>query len=143
MKAQDVMTKNVHVVTMDTSIMEVARLMAREDIGSVPVHADDKLVGMVTDRDIVVRAIAEGLDASSTRAGDVMSESIKYCRADDDVVAIARNMSELGVRRLPVVDADKRLVGFISQRNGWGAFGAGACVLLQGTLATCMGLAAR
>ena len=126
MKAQDVMTKNVHVVTMDTSIMEVARLMAREDIGSVPVHADDKLVGMVTDRDIVVRAIAEGLDASSTRAGDVMSESIKYCRADDDVVAIARNMSELGVRRLPVVDADKRLVGFISLANIASANNAGA-----------------
>ncbi len=117
MKASDVMTKNVHVVSPDTSLMEVARLMAREDIGSVPVHGDDKLIGMVTDRDIVVRAIAEGLDSASTNAGDVMSESIKYCFADDDVDAIAKNMADLGVRRLPVVDSGKRLVGFISLAN--------------------------
>lgn len=133
MKAKDVMTKNVHVVAADTSILDVARLMAREDIGSVPVHRDDKLIGMVTDRDIVVRAIARGLDLDMARAGELMSEGVKYCYADDAVDDIAKNMSELGVRRLPVVDADKRLVGFISLANIASANDAAATdTLLEG-----------
>ena len=128
----EVMSVHVHVLGTEDTVESAARLMLREDIGSVPVHDDGKLVGMLTDRDIVVRGIAAGHDAD-TRIGDLMSPGVKYCYETDTVEAVARNMGELGVRRLPVVDAEKRLVGFVSLANIASADNAGATdSLLEG-----------
>lgn len=116
MKVSEVMSGDVVVVQQNDSIRTAAELMRSRDIGSVPVSADDRLVGMVTDRDIVVRALADGLDAN-TPVSQIMSEGIKYCFDDEDVRDVASNMAELRVRRLPVLDRDKRLVGFVSLSN--------------------------
>lgn len=115
-KIEDVMTRDVEVTHPDQTIAEAAALMAEADVGSLPVERDGRFVGMLTDRDIVVRAIAEGRDGS-TPVGEVMTEAVKYCYDDQDVAEVAANMAELGVRRLPVVDRDKRLVGFVSLGN--------------------------
>lgn len=116
MKVSEVMSGDVAVVQQHDSIRTAAQLMRSRDIGSVPVSADDRLIGMVTDRDIVVRALADGLDAN-TPVSQIMSEGIKYCFDDEDVRDVARNMADLRVRRLPVLDRDKRLVGFVSLSN--------------------------
>jgi CBS domain-containing protein len=116
MKVSEVMSGDVVVVQQQDSIRAAAELMRSRDIGSVPVSANDKLVGMVTDRDMVVRALAQGLDAG-TPVSQVMSVGIKYCFDDEELRDVARNMSELRVRRLPVVDRDKKLVGFVSLSN--------------------------
>ncbi|HSX58659.1 MAG TPA: CBS domain-containing protein [Tahibacter sp.] len=116
MKVSEVMSGEVYVVQKQDTIRDAAQLMRSKDIGSVPVSADDKLVGMITDRDIVLRALADGLDPS-TPVSRIMSEGIKYCFDDDDLRDVARNMSELQVRRLPVVDRAKKLVGFVSLSN--------------------------
>lgn len=116
MKVSEVMSGDVAVVQHNDSIRTAAELMRSRDIGSVPVSADDRLIGMVTDRDIVVRALADGLDAN-TPVSQIMSEGIKYCFDDEDVRDVASNMAELRVRRLPVLDRDKRLVGFVSLSN--------------------------
>lgn len=90
--------------------------MAAEDVGSLPVAENDRLIGMVTDRDIVARGIALGLDVRAT-VRDVMTENVKYCYDDEDISQVAQNMAELGVRRLPVVNRDKRLVGMVALSN--------------------------
>jgi len=110
---RDVMTGDVKIVGPSQTIRDAARLMASADIGSLPVGENDRLVGMVTDRDLALRAVAHGLD-HDTPVRDVMTTAVKYCRDHDDVEQVARNMAELGVRRLPVVDRDKRLVGILS-----------------------------
>ena len=112
----EVMTEDVYLVTPDQTIAEAALLMREKDVGSVAVHADDKLVGMLTDRDLAIRAVADGLD-SGTRVRDVMTEGIKYCFDDEEVDEVASNMAELEIRRLPVVNRNKRLVGFVSLSN--------------------------
>jgi CBS domain-containing protein len=112
-KVNEVMTRDIHIASPDQTIASAAAEMARADIGCLPVGDKDRLVGMVTDRDIVVRAVAKGLDAK-TPVSEVMTDSIKYCYDDQSVDEVARNMAELGVRRLPVVDRDKRLVGVIA-----------------------------
>lgn len=116
MKVSEVMSGDVVVVQQQDSIRATAELMRNRDIGSVPVSANDKLVGMVTDRDMVVRALAQGLDAD-TPVSQVMSVGIKYCYDDEELRDVARNMAELRVRRLPVVDREKKLVGFVSLSN--------------------------
>ena len=115
-KVNEVMTRDIHIASPDQTIASAAAEMARADIGCLPVGDKDRLVGMVTDRDIVVRAVAKGLDAK-TPVSEVMTDSIKYCYDDQSVDEVARNMAELGVRRLPVVDRDKRLVGVIALSN--------------------------
>ena len=115
-KVSDVMTRDIHIAAPDQTIADAAAEMARADIGCLPVGDKDKLVGMITDRDIVVRAVAKGLDAK-TQVSEVMTDSIKYCYADQSIDEVARNMAELGVRRLPVVNREKRLVGFIALSN--------------------------
>jgi CBS domain-containing protein len=115
-KVNEVMTRDIHIAAPDQTLAEAAAEMAKADIGSLPVGHKDKLVGMITDRDIVVRAIAKGLGAE-TPVRDVMTDNIKYCYDDQDVSEVAANMAELGVRRLPVVNREKRLVGFISLSN--------------------------
>ena len=116
-KISDVMTRErVVLVGPDQTIAEAASLMADADIGSLPVGEADRLVGMVTDRDIVLRAVAQGLGAD-TQVRRVMTDEIRYCYDDQDVSEVAQNMADLGVRRLPVVNRDKRLVGIVALSN--------------------------
>lgn len=113
MQVSECMTRNVELVTPDTPIRDAARKMASADAGVLPVGEDQRLVGMITDRDIAVRAVAEGLGVD-TRVGDVMSSEVKYCYADADADDVLDNMGKLQLRRMPVVDRDKRLVGIVS-----------------------------
>jgi CBS domain-containing protein len=115
-KISDVMTRNVRIANPDQTIREVASIMATADVGSLPVGEDDRLIGMITDRDIVLRAVAQGRDATTT-IRDVMTTRIEYCYEDDDVVGVAEKMAKLEVRRLPVLDRDKRLVGIVALSN--------------------------
>lgn len=114
MQIQDVMTADVSFVTPDTPILEIARKMREDDIGSTPVVENDRLVGMVTDRDIVVRAIADGGDIQTMKARNAMSPGVLYCFADETVEAVLENMGDQQIRRLPVVNREKRLVGIVS-----------------------------
>jgi CBS domain-containing protein len=108
------MTTRVTWVGPDATIAEIARRMRAEDIGSIPVALNDRLIGMVTDRDIVIRGVADDGDIARTTARQVMSQSILYCFSDESVAAVLKNMGENQIRRLPVVDRDKRLVGIVS-----------------------------
>jgi CBS domain-containing protein len=114
--AGDVMTRDVFLVTPEQTIAEAALLMRENDVGSVAVQRGDRLVGMLTDRDIAVRAVAENL-APATPVQEVMSDAIRCCFEDQDVDEVAANMAELEIRRLPVVNRDKRLVGIIALSN--------------------------
>lgn len=113
MKIREAMTRDVRMVRPDQTIREAAHLMAELDIGALPVEDSDRLVGMITDRDIAVRAVAEGHGAD-TMVRDVMSGEVKYCFDDQSVEEVTRNMGEQRLRRLPVVDRNKRLVGILS-----------------------------
>jgi CBS domain-containing protein len=110
------MSRDVCVIAPDDTLGRAAGVMAKHDIGSLPVGENDRLVGFITDRDIVVRALAQGMDASAT-VRQVMSREVKYCYADDDLDEVAMNMADLELRRLPVVDREKRLVGIVSLAN--------------------------
>lgn len=114
MKVKEAMHAGVTWVSPGTSVVEIARKMRDEDIGSVPVGENDRLVGMVTDRDITCRGIANGGDADRLTARDVMTDEIIYCRADDDLENAARIMEDREIRRLPVIDENKRMVGILS-----------------------------
>ena len=113
MKIADAMTRDVHVANPDQSIREAAQLMADLDAGALPVGEQDRLVGMITDRDIAIRAVAWG-KAPNTRIREIMTTEVKYCFEDQEVGAVARKMANIQVRRLPVVNRDKRLVGIIA-----------------------------
>lgn len=113
MQVAEAMTRDVRVVNPDQSIIEAAKMMADCDCGVLPVGENDRLVGMITDRDIVLRALARGMDGK-TKVRDVMSEDVKYCFEEDDLSNVARNMGDLQVRRLPVVSRDKRLIGIVT-----------------------------
>ena len=113
MKVSEAMTRTVRIADPDQSIREVARIMAEVDTGVLPVGENDRLVGMITDRDIAIRAVAEG-KGPDAKVREVMTPDIKYCFEDDDVDQVTRNMAENQVRRLPVLNRDKRLVGIIS-----------------------------
>lgn len=113
MKVSDAMSRDVRVANPSQSICEVACSMAQIDAGALPVGDKDRLVGMVTDRDIALRAVAAGKNAD-TPVREVMTREVKYCFEDEDLNHVAKNMAEQRVRRLPVVDRDKRLVGIIS-----------------------------
>lgn len=115
-KAGEVMTQECLVVAPEQTIAEAAMLMRDKDVGSLAVGSNDRLVGMLTDRDIAVRATAQN-KGPETPIREVMSEKVKYCFDDEDVDEIAQNMADLQVRRLPVVNREKRLVGFISLSN--------------------------
>ena len=112
-KIREVMTHKVHLASPNQTIKEIAREMADADVGSLPVGENDRLIGMITDRDIVLRAVAKGRDPQTT-VRDVMTERIQYCFDDDDVLGVAENMAKTGVRRLPVLNHDKRLVGIVA-----------------------------
>jgi CBS domain-containing protein len=113
MKVKEVMSRDVSMVSPTDTLQEAARTMARIDAGSLPVADNDRLVGMLTDRDIAIRAVAEGLPPSS-RVEQAMTRDIKYVFEDEDVEEVAEQMADLQVRRLPVVNRDKRLVGIVS-----------------------------
>jgi CBS domain-containing protein len=113
MKIKDVMTHDVSFVAPDAPIVEIAQRMRDEDIGAIPVTENDRIIGMVTDRDIVVRGIASGSMETAT-ARSVMSPRVLYCYEDQSVNEILENMGEQQVRRMPVVNRDKRLVGVVS-----------------------------
>ncbi len=126
MKISECMTPDVLTVRPDQKLSEVAKLMLDEDIGILPVANADRMLGMITDRDIVVRAVARGLDAQ-TPVKEVMSQEVLYCFEDQDVDDVAQNMSDLQVRRLPVVDRRKRLVGIITTGDLAREVGGEAC----------------
>lgn len=113
MHVSDIMTRDVHLASPNDTIATIARQMAENDIGFMPVGDHDRLVGMITDRDIVVRGVADGLDPQA-KVRDIMTTDVKYCFEDDEVDEVARNMGDIQVRRLPVVNRDKRLVGIVS-----------------------------
>ncbi len=113
MKVSDVMTRNVQVTAPDASIQEAARIMADIDAGSLPVGENDRLVGMITDRDIAIRAVAQG-KGPETPVRDAMTPEVKYCFEDDDIEEVASNMADAKVQRLPVMSRDKRLVGIVA-----------------------------
>lgn len=113
MRVADAMSCNVRVASPNQTIQDACRMMSQIDAGVLPVGESDRLVGMVTDRDIAVRAVALG-KGPETPVREVMTADVKYCFEDDDTEQVARNMGEQQVRRLPVVNRDKRLVGILS-----------------------------
>ena len=113
MRVSEAMTRDVRVANPNQSIRDVAKIMAEIDAGVVPVGENDRLVGMITDRDIAIRAVAAG-KGPDTPVRDVMTQEVKYCFDDDEVDNVAKNMADIQVRRLPVVNRDKRLVGILS-----------------------------
>jgi CBS domain-containing protein len=113
MKVSDLMTRDVRVANPDEAIQFVARIMADLDVGALPVGENDRLVGMITDRDIAIRGIAQGKGPDS-KVRDVMTADVQYCYDDQDIDEVAENMAGIQVRRLPVVNRDKRLVGILS-----------------------------
>jgi CBS domain-containing protein len=112
-KVAEVMTPNVTLVQPEQSIVEAAKTMAAVDIGALPVEENDRLVGMITDRDIVVRGIAKGITTDG-KVREVMTEKISYCFDDDEIEKAAEAMAQQRVRRLAVLNRGKRLVGMIS-----------------------------
>jgi CBS domain-containing protein len=120
LKCNGIMSESPTVCVPTDSVVEVARLMKESDVGSIPVvedRTDLRLIGIVTDRDLAMRVIAEGLDASATSVVDVMSRNLTTVGPDDDVDRAMDAMGEQQVRRVPVVDADNRLVGIIAQAD--------------------------
>ncbi|MGZ3687582.1 MAG: CBS domain-containing protein [Bdellovibrionota bacterium] len=113
-KLKDVMTKNVQFVSPDATIQDVAGQMKKLDCGSIPVGENDRLIGMITDRDIALRAVAEGRDPSKTLARDVMSHSVVYSYEDEECSEAAHIMEAKQIRRLIVLNRDKRMVGIVT-----------------------------
>lgn len=113
MRVSEAMTRDVRIANPGQSIRDVAKLMADIETGAVPVGENDQLVGMITDRDIAVRAVAIGR-GPDTPVGEVMSREIKYCFEDQTIDEVTQNMGELRIRRLPVLTRDKRLIGILS-----------------------------
>lgn len=115
MQVKDAMHKGVEWASPDTPLREIAKLMRQHDIGAVPIGDGDKLVGMVTDRDIVCNGLAaSNFDFATAKARDVMTKGIHTCRAEDELGAAVVHMQDLKVRRLPVIDRSKRMVGMLS-----------------------------
>ncbi|MEP0709051.1 MAG: CBS domain-containing protein [Parvibaculum sp.] len=113
MKVSEAMTNDVRIANPDDTIREAAQTLAELDAGALPVGEDDKLVGMITDRDIAIRAIAEG-KGPDTKVRDVMTPDVKYCFDDQEIDEVQKNMGENRVRRMAVINHDKRLVGILS-----------------------------
>lgn len=114
MQVQDAMTRNVELVNPSTCLADAARLLRDLGIGALAVGQDNRLVGMVTDRDLVIRGLAENADPGGVEVRHCMTPQVLYCYADQSVDEVAANMAQNQVRRLPVVDRDKRLVGIVA-----------------------------
>ena len=118
MKVKDAMHKGAFWVGPDTPITDIARLMQKNNIGAVPIGENDRLIGMVTDRDIVCKGLAkDGVEIRRATARDVMTAGIHCCGEEDDLNKAAAHMEELRVRRLPVINKDKRMVGVLSRHD--------------------------
>jgi CBS domain-containing protein len=113
MRISERMTRDVELAAPTQTILDAARMMAELDVGALPVGEDDRLVGMVTDRDIVIRGVAAGRGID-TPIREVMTEEIKYCYEDQTLEEVTRNMGNVQIRRLPVLNREKRLVGIVS-----------------------------
>ena len=113
MRINECMTRDVRMVDPDETLAKAALAMAEIDAGILPVAKDDRLVGMITDRDIAIRGVARGRGPDA-KVGEVMSPEVKYCFIDDDAEDVLNNLAEIQVRRLPVLDRSKRLVGIVS-----------------------------
>jgi CBS domain-containing protein len=114
MKASDAMTKKVELISADATVKDAAELMKQDDIGDMPVQKDGKLLGMVTDRDIVVRAIAGGRDPENTKVREVMSRGVVTCSAGDNIDQVVHAMEENKVRRVVVLDRNQSPIGIVS-----------------------------
>jgi CBS domain-containing protein len=114
MKIAELMTLDVEVIRPNDTLRTAAKMMADLDAGILPVGENDRLVGMITDRDITVRAVAEGRDPDKTTVRDTMTDEVRYCFADESPEEVARKMSAWQVRRLPVLSRDKRFVGIVA-----------------------------
>jgi CBS domain-containing protein len=113
MKIGEIMTRGVEIASPDDTIQQAASRMAELDVGVLPVGENDRLVGMLTDRDIAIRAVAQGR-GPDTKVREAMTPEVRYCFEDEDLDEVVRNMGENKVRRLPVMSRDKRLVGIVS-----------------------------
>lgn len=113
MKVSDAMTAEVQLCTPQDTVKDAAEAMAELDVGLLPVAEDGRLVGMISDRDIAIRAVGKGR-GPDTRIAEVMTHDVKYCFDDQDLESVSWNMGDIQVRRLPVLDRTKRLVGIIS-----------------------------
>src|SRR5262249_822014 len=115
MKVQMAMQQGVEWVGPDTPVADLARLMRKHDIGAIPIGENDRLVGMVTDRDIVCKGLAKnGFDASRATAREVMTPGIHCCRENDELSQAGQHMEQLQIRRLPVINSNKRMFGMLS-----------------------------
>jgi CBS domain-containing protein len=114
MKVKRAMHKGAMWISPDTPLLEIAKTMEEHDIGALPVGENDRLIGMVTDRDIVCRAVARAADLSKLKARDVMTKGITYCREEHEIQEALDLMEKHKVRRLPVINASKRMVGILS-----------------------------
>jgi CBS domain-containing protein len=113
MQISEAMSTDVKIASPGQTIRDAARLMAEIDAGVLPVGENDRLVGMITDRDIAVRAVAAG-KGPNTPVRDVMSTEVMYCFEDDEIDEVSQNMAEIKLRRLPVLNSEKRLIGIVS-----------------------------
>ena len=113
MKVSEAMTADVRVANPEETIQQAARTMASLDAGVLPVGEEDHLIGIITDRDIAIRGVAQG-KGPTAKVREVMTEEVKYCFDDQDIEEVTRNMADIQVRRLPVLNRSKRLVGILS-----------------------------
>ena len=119
-KCNEVMTKKTVCCLPDDLVTEAAELMKKEHVGSIPIIEDQqsrKLVGIVTDRDLTIRIVAEGLDAKSTKIESIMTRNVVTCSAEDDLQKVVDAMSKYQLRRIPVVDDDNKILGIIAQAD--------------------------
>lgn len=114
MLVSECMEKNVQLASPEMSLADAAKKMRDGDFGAMPVGEGDRLIGMITDRDIAIRAIADGFDPKATKVRDVMTKGTRFCFEDQPLEEIARNMAAIQVRRLPVLSRQKRMVGILS-----------------------------
>ena len=113
-KIRDVMTQGVELIDPEATLSEAAVRMAETDLGILPVGEDDRLIGVVTDRDLVVRGLAQGYDPNETRVREVMTDRVLYCFDDQEPSKAAEDMAVQQIRRMPVVNREKRLIGIVS-----------------------------
>lgn len=111
---KDILTEDVKLVSPDTPILDIAKTMKQNDCGAILVGHEDRLIGMITDRDIVLRCVAQSHDPETTHAEECMSPEVLYCYENDDIEDVLENMGDEAIKRLPVLNKDKRLVGIVS-----------------------------
>lgn len=117
MKINELMTRHVETVEPEATLKDAAQLMDDQDVGALPVCDNDRLVGIITDRDIIVRAVSAGVDPNRSRVADSMTSPILYCYEDQGVEEVRQMMQDKKVRRLPVLDRSRRMIGIVSSSD--------------------------